>query len=510
HSTDYLGDFSDEEAVVNAGETAFDFYTGQVNSTLVEVHGIQVSMENTEHTDFHPRLAQFFLKELLSGYPISNPYTGTYNFGETTVTSGFGTNFAFPRTQDIIDQSLSISNGDELWVNRTGEIGAQGQGNPMNQTGKPYELFIRRNACDQTPVTVACTNSSLFSVGDASVGNTASVYIEDQATLAVQKNSTLTVDDNSTVYVQAGGTLEILQNGKVEVLNGGKIVVESGGTFKIGNAVINVADFASTIHIESGGTLQILDPFTFPGNGYFQFDMGNILDVQMAEFALLGQGNTTRFIKLNSGADLILPTGKNLSLSHGKIDFGFNTSISVSSGAVELNFLQLVGMQPSTGTGIYIEQGTGLAVTGCQFNNLAQGLHLDGYIGANPISLDYCTFSEFSYRGLVINDCTVDLEVNHCDFSWPQAATAIELGDVFYSRIYNTTIHCTNQAIGAIGMRLKSSKVTVLDDSEISNCDIGIDGRQQTGLGQIYYNNIDLINQTTIEDCNIGVYLEGA
>lgn len=381
--------------------------------------------------------------------------------------------------------SVTIDEGGQLRVNDAGQTAYRDEAISSKEV---FEAYIY-NSCGQ-PSLVTVNQGGQFILGSDP---------ED------------TDNKRADVFVRSGAKVHIKENGILSLQKGSRLIIEDGGELILDNdAQVDLWWPESTIHIKSGGKLTINGEFVFSGSGYFQFDPGNELAVNSVAFSLAGENASTRFIRLNKGAELIIPSGKNLDLSKGLVEFNDFSKIKVNQGAVDLSYISFEGVSPFSGEGLLIENGTGLLAVACQFHNLTQCLALDGYTGTAFVNLDYCTFNDFQYKGLIIDGCSEDIFIKNSSFTTTSAFTAIELADTRYTRLYNTSIESEDHADDAIGLRLKTARITVLDQCDILACDIGIDGRQQTGPGEIYYNNVDLINQTTIRDCNVGVFLEGA
>jgi hypothetical protein len=257
---------------------------------------------NQDHVSINQRNATFLLNQLVVGVGLNNlatSLTRTFNFGASDQIPS-QTTFQPLATPNVLARGLTVEGTGQLWVNRSGRINYIDElNNFVNRSNSTFDLAIRRSvvACVANNASVIVKDNGRFHIGEVAVNlsNIGIVHIETGATLDIQAGGNLQIEDNSQLIVESGG----------------KLIINAG-------ANINLVGLQSKITVKSGGELIINDNFTFSGNGYFNFEAGNILTLNN-DWILRGSGRTTRLINIGHNATLAINGGRRLTIDNALI-----------------------------------------------------------------------------------------------------------------------------------------------------------------------------------------------
>ena len=276
--------------------------------------------------------------------------------------------------------------------------------NDLDVKGK---MFINKNSFSgssfspQNPEPLPKFNvkTSICEPVDINVFSNAELTIGD----GLNQKGELTIVENSRVVIQNGGLLRLKDASKLVIKDGGSLVIENG-------AVIYLEDNQSSIHIEKGGELIVNGDFKFNGNGYFQFDEGNILTLNN-EFRLRGANKDNRFIRLNQNANLNIGNHR-IHLSHGLVDYAPGSSIKVDEGGiVDLIHVSLRGISSvgNNSIGIDSEDPQRINLLDVSISDLTIGIEVvynnepTGVYSLPEFEIDLCIFENCGIGILGIN-----------------------------------------------------------------------------------------------------------
>ena len=353
-----------------------------IGSTDASVSSFGINQHNQKHVTFNENLARFFLRETVtSGGPATVAGSGgslwlteNYNFGELQV----GTPGLF--TPNALTRPHTIPADRTLHVNRDLPLGnVDDPDNPQAATGvDDYEFFLRDGVdCDGPtgPAHLTVDPGGQLLVGDWSVGNTATVYLQDYASLEVDgyleldRFSTLVVEAHTTlritgrvrlnadarILVEPGGILSVLPGGELELGSRARVEVGSNAFLWHRPTGIIKAGVDAEVIIEQGARYELFEgsvarlwsgqnPYgtacirifghitwngepQFSGNGHFSFEPTAQLHIPYPddpndpddpnvprEFRLRGQREDFRFLTLKG---LQVPKGADVHLSRG-------------------------------------------------------------------------------------------------------------------------------------------------------------------------------------------------
>ena len=267
-------------------------------------YGVSTPEVNQDHVYLDARIGDVLVDELdaanlLPGGLFPSSLSTYYNAG-LPVQSGIPT--------------ITISTGlGELHINNAGKVGYANTGDPDS----PMDHLNAYTKCD------------------------AVITVEERAKLVIgaepdNKDATLHVTKGSIVHIKANGTLRINTSSALIIEKDGELILEAGAIVELydqpGGALI--AYGRPRIHVKSGGKLTFRGNIVFRGDGFFEFDKGNVVSMP-SSFTFTGSGKTYRHFKINDQAQL-LKTGGILDLVNCKVQVGCASSLRI------VDFTQLV------------------------------------------------------------------------------------------------------------------------------------------------------------------------
>lgn len=464
----------------------------EISPSLYEVPAFGVNFTVNEVNELHigldERIALVLIDELTTGL---NPILAQPFEVSGTLTSYF--NIGTPVEPLIPTVTISTGKG-ELYLNNTGPIGYQGAGG----INSPYNLIDVSTKCDAI---ITVENGSRLIIG-AEVEN---------------KNAILHIAKGAKVIVKSGGTLRIQRNSSLEIEKQGLLKLEAGAIVELydqpgGSLVTNGRPH---IHIKNEGKLQFDGNISFQGDGYFEFDAGNIVQFPTL-FNFTGSGKQYRHFKLNANAQL-LKQGGQLTFSNTKFQIGCDAKprienferLVLSSASFEyVNDGNCFPQAPSNSLnfsqiGFEAENGVLIYALSCDFNNLRRGIRARSI--TNNIYVRSCNFNEGEgldferVRYASISSVTG----NHSTLSFDEVSTGITMNN---STLTNACTICENLPRGIVDLidvKLFTMNGGLISQSADDTYELrGIDGN----LGE---NNVFMQNGATIQNMWIGVEING-
>lgn len=443
---------------------------------------------NQQHIAIDERIALLLVDELTTGLPAlpSHPFK---------ITPVLSTYYNEGTPLEPLIPTVTISTGKgELYLNNTGPIGYQGAGG----INSPYNLIDVSTKCDAI---ITVENGSRLIIG-AEVEN---------------KNAILHIAKGAKVIVKSGGTLRIQRNSSLEIEKQGLLKLEAGAIVELydqpgGSLVTNGRPH---IHIKNEGKLQFDGNISFQGDGYFEFDAGNIVQFPTL-FNFTGSGKQYRHFKLNANAQL-LKQGGQLTFSNTKFQIGCDAKprienferLVLSSASFEyVNDGNCFPQAPSNSLnfsqiGFEAENGALIYALSCDFNNLRRGIRARSI--TNNIYVSSCNFNEGEgldferVRYASISSVTG----NHSTLSFDEVSTGITMNN---STLTNACTICENLPRGIVDLidvKLFTMNGGLISQSADDTYELrGIDGN----LGE---NNVFMQNGATIQNMWIGVEING-
>jgi Secretion system C-terminal sorting domain len=470
---------------------------------------------NQDHVSINQRNATFLLNQLVGSAGLNNlttSLTRTFNFGGSDQTPS-QTVFQPLSTPNVIARGLTVEGTGKLWVNRSGKINFTDENNLSNRSNSIFDLAIRRGApaCVAGNSSVIIQNGGVMQVGDVSTNNRGIVHIDAGGILDIRTGGTLTVEDNSQIIVE----------------NGGRLFINVG-------ANINLVSSESTIYVRNGGELIINGNMIFSGDGFFQFDQGNVLTLN-TDLVLNGSGRTKRMIRLNTPPQFVTNnltvTGRGFTLSNAIVEYGNRCQINVTNGN-NMNTISNVSFKAApfgggNSTALNFGNIANANIQNCDFRGLSQGIRISsdanllqtvdignsnfnlvnngisvisptsGTIPANRNLLIHdCTFNYF-VDGIVLGSgtaCTFQNLMNRVNFDRNTLRGYQEGGlweNITGIELRNTSIRINGGLISNFKLGISAEKDVnnnvSLTGSELSNCEIGV--RMIGGSSSIYSNS---------------------
>ncbi|MCO6461211.1 MAG: T9SS type A sorting domain-containing protein [Saprospiraceae bacterium] len=455
-------DFSDKSSILNSGIVKADHYHGITTDNIQsfqidprESDGVDDDyppQPNQLHVFVHAPLLTYVFYDLIedNNMALNLPVLDnqTFNFGnlESTEPDYTPGHFTPQFMSRYISNSVDIINGGKITVHRSGEIGlVDGDNMPQNQNNSSLEVFIEGDGCDHQPVVVNIFENSGFSIGDHSVGNTASVFVGNRSTLNIKSGGKLDIDNGSSLIATKNSSIKVEPGGELEQTEGSEVVINDGGALDvIGDGVLNmqnaklIVNRGGTLTIRSGATLHLIESqiIVEPGGHLIIEDSPKFTLWADAKIVVRGKADFGKIKIPNMDGTIVLATGGelqchgdlnlkgvsrdktlfaieknnavlcdniNLSLNTGRIQGAdYSDCFHFENGAKTVN-LQDVDFEFGT-NGLYILQSlTALNVLNSNFNKLGIAILVNLSNNATaPISVGSSVFKECT--GLYLNN----------------------------------------------------------------------------------------------------------
>ena len=232
----------------------------------------------------------------------------------------------------------------------------------------------------------------------------ASVLIVDAYGKAELNNGKVDLRGTSTVQVANKGVLSIKGTTSINMYDNSQIIVEQGGRLIIENDIVfNMLSQSARIVIKNGGTLEVNGAIKVNGDGFIEFEQGNIVDVKVPALKLTGSGKNKRFIQIDNNATL-KTENVSLYINLGAITYAKNASIVVKNAPyVHINYVTANGGNDN-GVAFNLLQCNGnIDVNNSDFNDLDRGFLIQnkqtGTFGSDYNTFSYCTLGISSVGG---------------------------------------------------------------------------------------------------------------
>ena len=331
--------------------------------------------------------------------------------------------------------------------------------NPKDAEPLP-KFNVRTSACKSVDITVFSNAELRMGDGGNHIGN-------------------LTISEGSQVVIRSGGLVNVKADSKLIIEEGGALIIEDG-------AIINLQGNESSIHIKEGGELIINGESKLNGNGFFQFDEGNILTLN-ADFLLNGKGKSNRFIRLNQNATLDIGDNR-IRLAHGLVEYRNGSSIRIEEdGIVDLVHVSLNGLSSTAinNIGIESEHPQSMNLLDVDISNLSTGIE----VAYNNNSTQPFLTPSFDINLCKFENCKVGvLGANEWDEN-----TALELN--ISSSLFD------GQENGQVGLWVIGFPSIEIQSSTFQNFKEESKGIQAENIHALKLSN------TSVRDNNIGIYI---
>ncbi|MFT6709279.1 MAG: pimeloyl-ACP methyl ester carboxylesterase, partial [Flavobacteriales bacterium] len=445
------------------------------NDNTVELQYSQMQEFNQEHVTANKRIVDLINSEL-STVPIDGLGTSLssgeiYNFGKSFTSSN--TTLLGVETPKVIEEDLIIHNGGELWVNRDDLLGYMNNPN-TNSRPQSFTVTVPDIDCNYTgQADVVVANGGQIIIGDESISNIGHLYFGKNSSLEINGQDGVLVEEGSTLGIYGGAQATIEPNAKLQlnregqciigggdgnvrsrlhvkagstlrIIRGATVVIEDGGILEIDAGVdLDLWWPASSIHVKDGGELRINGDFSFDGQGYFQFDEGNILSFgpNATRFRLFGtEARDHRFIQVNE--DAVLNFGdKDLYLDRGQINYKAGSSITMSGGYVDLFGVTFQGDDSNVGT-FEIDSPDWIFSDRCWFKDVESCMEISNFIGTGASATEKVLIRNAeitnSINGFIIENST-QVKFEYCKFKGI-VAQALYVATVNLVEFFNSSV----------------------------------------------------------------------
>lgn len=343
------------------------------------------------------------------------------------------------------------------------------------------------------------------------------LHLEENGTMVIKNGSTLEIKEDGMVDVHRHATIRIKANSKLIVNDGAKLFIQHGGQVIVeegGQLIYRNNDPTQGIqfsqlalppgqeagHLRIAGTLVVEDSITLRnrGQGFFyfvdngQFDLG-----QNSRLIFNGNPDFTEVLRL--GENVQLDIDQYVYMGYLTINYEKYSTLKLSHNTARFHKVHFNGFDNYSTTGIQAFSMDYLKLTACQFNDFGQALEAsyfgpDDYltIGSNHFTncknslyfsnIDYVNLfnnqHQFQNLGLQAENVhKIHMRDSHYQVSFT-IGPAISLDNVTACYLDNCQIEgYTNNAQnnnGTVGIYSKSSELYLRKNTTIENCGIGV------------------------------------
>jgi Secretion system C-terminal sorting domain len=498
---------SDEQRLVGANITANKGYIGARGETPLDneftVRGMILGAENQAHVNFSPRIINFLLQELNKTTELAANAVltnRTYNFGATN--DFVPDDLSTPRKISNLNYTVTASNTGRLWVNRTGRIQFTDiANNPNNDPQVPFTLSIK-GGCQNAGVVLE--NGGTFHLGEASIPN----------------RTVVRVGGGGFVRVKSGGNLKLENTAQLIIESGGRLILEPG-------ANIHLLGNEAKIIFRDGGCLVLNGQIDIPSNVSFQFEQNGQVSTEMpipSKGILRGVNQDHRIINIVHGGNMtVVPNGNATAIvrfENGLIEraAGLNTTTANHIIVQPLSIIQsnnIKFLDNSLGNRRFImlnghnigdfefESSTflnaGIAVFIFNPNALPNqpGLAYPWHRNGFRVNVAFRQ-TNFTNTQVIKADRAFIIELDHCNV----INGDLDVSNAYWVNIHNNTVMRGNWS--GSGVKVKSVVHTELYDNSVID-------QYSTGIEAIngYNHNISLYRQGSIQQCMVGIHLNG-
>lgn len=359
-----------------------------------------------------------------------------------------------------------------------------------------------------------------------------SIDVPQGSEIALLDGSVLRMTGQTSVLrIRPGATLRLSGESMARIAYGATLILDPG-------AIIVVQSYESQIRVE--GKLVYNGDFSFTGLGYFTLDGSHTLEFGpgATHFRLIGMLPYNRTLRLDNHAVMVLPSGIDLILNRGGVEYVGGSSIQLGTNSdVTCTYVRFFSNNQGGAPCLLGHTKPGdITISNCRFENIEQAMQITGGQGNNPflmqnnITIANTHFSNYSLgldihhrQGVGFRNCTFD-----GGGMGGGAAYAINSDQNFFTLMRNCDIsgHRSNNQVSNFnandllvdftlrqGVQVNGGFLFWMEGGSIVNCDIGISNRVVDALGQSISHvpsNLILTQQATLEDCLSGISMEGS
>jgi hypothetical protein len=463
-----------------------------VEMGLTPFKAVYAPITNLRHIELTSGMVQFVLDQAALGRE-------EVNIADIVLLSGERYNYG---NQKILVPNVVINKDARLSVNVTGTINYMTPNDPP-ATSNHFEVFTGGACVDNK--TIIVKKDGTLQIGDPNI---------------TDKTGVLHVMPEGTVHVKSGGILRLSNASILRIYPGAKLILDPGAI-----VILNHPE----AHIQVAGELVWNGDINFSGKGYFAFEELHTLTFgpDATRFYLKGTFNN-RYIQLR-GTTLSIPSGIDLELENGAVEFGGYANIEVGQGSKVTGKSLLLYGQGRRGFSGNVAGNVDLFY--CRFDGIAEPLHFTGGLGspfgasANTIKVKGCSFRNFTNGSLIKERHGVLFEDSEF------------FGDALYTGQYgvysnnNFTFQLRNCQMNNFGgdnggnttaielmedpkaleaVRIRGGFLGWIDRSTFSDCNIGIGNRDisSDGIEPHLPSNV-IITNSTLQNCGAGVSMQG-
>lgn len=185
------------------------------------VYPENVTLNNTLHTFFNPRIAPWFLYHLV-GEEVPAGMTSltasAFNFGKTNVLpqSYYQAGAGPVRTRSVLDHDLTLNSQGILRVNGSAPIGFSNSGDGVAADNSVFSVKVRGGECGTEEVIVTVNSGGQLILGDGA---------DRRGEMVFYPNTKLVINSGGEVIVRPGSNM-VFEEGSELILNGGRLHIE--------------------------------------------------------------------------------------------------------------------------------------------------------------------------------------------------------------------------------------------------------------------------------------------
>lgn len=254
---------------------------------------------NMPHISLNNALARFLLSNILQhnlddDLIIDNRI---YNFGYVKYSPDRPIE-SLASTRRVMDHSLEILNGGQLWINKSGNIAYIDEDNPLSDSDF-FDVTIEKATCNSSPVEVVVKDQSTIVIGENSA-KTGELILTEETELTLESGSNLIINDESTLTALGGSSLRIMSGAQLTIYGNGLLNIQPDANLIIEkDATILLVSTRSKVNIQ-GSLILPQGDLSINGMGHIIFSPSSSIDVlQSSKLVLNGHGNENVAFKVN-------------------------------------------------------------------------------------------------------------------------------------------------------------------------------------------------------------------
>lgn len=382
-----------------------------------------VSYFNQDHVTFNKDLVEYFFtvsREIDIDVSWLANRTFNFGFGFIDIDNADGT---AAKTENIIDEDLTIGINGKLWINRNDKIAYTDVAeNIQNLNPQTFAVYLSKTHCDAQPVTIEVESSGDIRVGDDSVNNIGELYITEDNRINIHDGGSLNIEHASKVVVEENGILEFFTGSRLVIQGDGQLLVQPGGRLilhdgaeiiledelayngALGSVIVSAYDGGSRILLN--GELNLPQgAVTIRGQGGLVFLTDHEIVSGNGQVALSGHG--TDYISYVIASPVSIGR-KDIEISDAFLLF--HNDLSIFSGSLTMNNTKHVWTHhsiyspPLEASDINVQRGD-VAVTNSTFDDIGLNAYLRPLLGQGlegAFSLDgvtsHTTYNDHNFR----------------------------------------------------------------------------------------------------------------